>query len=116
MYTYNEENIKFFRSPPSWEACLEKIGDAPYWKIEGKVCHRIHTEPKYIVVNYIPLEATPELLQTYESYFTVYPNKKALYSMSYYTLAQLKVLNQQLGLSTQGTKKVLYDQLSILNT
>lgn len=115
MYTYHPANIQFFRSPPSLEACLEKIGDAPYWKIEGKVCHRIHPEPKYILVNFVPLEVTPELLKTYESYFTVYPNKKTLYAMSHYTLSQLKVLNQQLGMSTEGTKKVLYDQLSILN-
>lgn len=115
MYAYNLSNIHFFRSPPSWEACLEKIGDAPYWKIEGKICHRVHAEPKYILVNFIPLEVTPELLKTYESYFAVYPNKKALYAMSHYTLAQLKELNQQLGLPIEGTKKVLYDQLLVLN-
>lgn len=114
MYTYNQANIQFFRSPPSLEACLEKIGDSPYWKIEGKVCHRVHPEPKYIIVQFVPLEVTSELLKTYETYFAVYPNKKALYAMSHYTLAQLKELNRQLDLSTEGTKKVLYDQLSIL--
>lgn len=114
MFTYHPDNIQFFRKPPSLEACLEKIGDAPYWKIEGKVCHRIHKEPKYLLVNYIPLEVTPELLKTYESYFAVYPNKKSLYAISHYTLAQLKELNQQLGLPTEGTKKKLYDQLSQL--
>ena len=116
MYAYHSDNIQFFRSSPSWEACLEKIGNAPYWKVQGKVCHRIHPEPKYILVNYVPLEVTPELLQTYESYFAVYPNKKALYAMSHYTLDQLKELNHQLDLPTEGTKKVLYEQLSILNT
>jgi len=112
MYTYHQDNIQFFRAPPSLEACLEKIGDAPYWKIEGKVCHRIHPEPKYILVNYVPLEATPERLKTYESYFAVYPNKKPLYSISHYTLAQLKDMNQQFDLPTEGTKKALYEQLS----
>ena len=111
MYSYNQANIQFFRSPPSLEACLEKIGDAPYWKIEGKVCHRVHPEPKYLIVNYVPLEVTPELLKTYESYYAVCPNKKALYAMTHYTLAQLKVLNQQLDLPIEGNKKVLYEQL-----
>ncbi len=115
MYVYHPDNIQFFRSPPSLEACLEKIGDAPYWKIEGKVCHRMHPDPKFIIVNYVPLEVTPELLKTYESYFAVYPNKKALYAMSHYSLSQLKELNAQLGLPTEGTKKVLYEQLLVLN-
>ena len=115
MYTYHPDNIQFFRKPPSMEACLEKMGDAPYWKVEGKVCYRTHPDPKYIVVNYVPLEVTPELLKTYESYFAVYPNKKSLYAMSHYSLSQLKEMNQQLDLPTEGTKKVLYEQLSFLS-
>ena len=114
MYVYHPDNIQFFRSPPSLEACLEKIGDAPYWKIEGKVCHRMHPDPKFIIVNYVPLEVTPELLKTYESYFAVYPNKKALYAMSHYSLSQLKELNDQLDLPTEGNKKVLYEQLVLM--
>ena len=114
MYAYNPANIQFFRSPPSLEACLEKIVDAPYWKIEGKICYRIHSEPKYILVNYVPLEVTPELLKTYESYYAVYPHKKNLYAMSHYTLTQLKEMNQQLDLPIEGTKKILYEQLNIL--
>ena len=47
----------------------------------------------------------------YKDYVHVLPNKKTLYSMSHYSLGEIKELASRLNVSTEGTKKDIYERI-----
>lgn len=108
IFTLCEKNIAFLKNPV--EKYKERIGDAPYWSIHGRICYHNHEEPTYIIHNFIPVEAI-DAKDWYLDYVHVYPNKKTLYTMSHYSLSELKELAQQLEVSLEGKKKDIYERI-----
>jgi hypothetical protein len=107
IFTLRDDNIAFLKNP-TMEKCKERIGDAPYWTIHGRICYHNHVEPTYIIHNAIPVEAEKEW---YKDFVHVYPDKKTLYAMSHYALNELKELAEKLGVSTEGKKKDIYERI-----
>jgi len=107
IFTLRDENIAFLKQP-TMEKCKERIGDAPYWTIHGRICYHNHVEPVYIIHHAIPVEAEKEW---YNDFVHVYPDKKTLYAMSHYSLTELKELAEKLELSTEGKKKDIYERI-----
>ena len=108
MFEMTKENIHFFKSPPSMEACLHRVGSESYWIVDGRFCYKA-PDPKFIIHNHVVVEATDDAKKRYESYF--HATKKPLYAMSHYTLADLKDVATRLELPTEGTKKSLYTSI-----
>ena len=92
------------------EKCKERIGNAPYWTIHGRICYHDYADPTYIIHNAIPVEAI-EARDWYTDYVHVYPDKKTLYAMSHYSLTELKELAKKLDISTEGKKKDIYERI-----
>jgi len=107
IFTLRDENIAFLKHP-TMEKCKERIGDAPYWTIYGRICYHNHVEPVYIIHHAIPVEVEKEW---YNDFVHVYPDKKTLYAMSHYSLNELKELAEKLELSTDGKKKDIYERI-----
>ena len=107
IFTYSEDNVAYLKNP-TMEKCKERIGDAPYWTIHGRICYHDHPEPAYIIHNAIPIEAEKEW---FDDYVHVYPDKKTLYAMSHYSLTELKELAKKLAISDEGKKKDLYERI-----
>ena len=108
MFEMTKENIHFFKSPASMEACLQRVGNESYWIVDGRFCYK-SPDPTFIIHNHVVVEATEDAKKRYESYFQV--TKKPLYAMSHYTLAELKDMATRLELPIEGTKKSLYTSL-----
>ncbi len=109
IFTLCEENISFLTNL-SLKKCKERIGNAPYWTIHGRICYHDHADPTYIIHNAIPVEFT-EAMDWYTDYVHVYPDKKTLYAMSHYSLIELKELAKKLEISTEGKKKDIYERI-----
>ena len=109
IFTYSEENVAFLKNP-TMDACKARIGDAPFWTVTGRICYHDHVDPVYIIHNSIPIEAK-ETKEWFVDYVHVYPDKKTLYSMSHYSLTELKELAKKLVLSEEGKKKELYERI-----
>ena len=112
VFTLSEENQHFLKNP-TMEDCKARIGDAPYWTIQGRVCFHNHPEPIYIIHHNIPVEAV-DAKEWYTDFVHVFPNKKTLYAMSHYSAPELKALATRLELSPEGTKKVLYERIQTI--
>jgi hypothetical protein len=111
VFTLTNENELFLKNP-SMEACKARIGDAPYWTIQDRICYHNHSEPLYIIHHNIPVEAV-DAKEWYKDFFHVFPNKKTLYAMSHYSLSELKELAICLEIPVDGIKKVIYERIQI---
>ena len=109
IFTYSDENISFLKNPTK-TSCKAYMKDAPYWTIFHHICYHNHPEPTYIVHNNLPIEAV-DAKEWYKDYVHVLPNKKTLYSMSHYSLGEIKELASRLHVSTEGTKKDIYERI-----
>ena len=109
IFTLRDENISFLKNP-TMEKCKERIGDAPYWTVTGRICYHDHVDPIYIIHHAVPVEAA-EAKEWFAEYVHVYPDKKTLYAMSHYSLGELKELARKLEISEEGKKKELYERI-----
>jgi len=109
IFTWTEENA-FFLKNPTMDECKNRIGDATYWSIHGRICYHDYPEPIYIIHNNIPVESK-DSKEWYKDFVHVYPDKKTLYAMSHYSLTELKELAKKMVLSEEGKKKELYERI-----
>jgi len=109
IFTLRDDNVAFLKNP-TMEKCKERIGDAPYWTIKGRICYHDHPDPVFIIHHNVPVEAV-EAKEWFEDYVHVYPDKKTLYAMSHYSLTELKELAKRLTISEEGKKKELYERI-----
>lgn len=108
-FVFNKTNFEFLKEP-SWEACMQRIGTSPYWRIQNRVCWH-YGDPQFIVHNNYFVDGPPE---KYQDYFHILNPKKPLYAMTHYSATELKTMARQLALLDTGTRPELYARISTL--
>ncbi len=103
IFVFTKANIEFFQSP-TW---MDKIQQAPYWLVDGRICYHVHELPVYVIHQQLPLEYIPEI---YDSYLHIVKDKKPLYAMSSYSHAELVDMSTRLELPL-GTKTQMYAKI-----
>ena len=106
IFVFNTTNFEFLKEP-TLEACLARIGDAPYWRIQDRVCWR-YGFPQFIIHNNYLVEWSPE---KYDDYLHIVNPKKPLYKMSHYSASELKKMANQLNVVDTGTRSELYARI-----
>ena len=109
IFEMTSANVKFFKSPPSLDACLKKIGNEPYWKVKDRICYHVHEKPKYIIHNDVYLPS--DYVHHYDDYFHL-NMKKPLYAFSHYSSKELEDMCTRLHISC-GKKREMYDKIAL---
>jgi hypothetical protein len=107
IFVFNKTNFEFLKEP-TLEACLTRIGNAPYWRVQNRVCWH-YGEPQFIIHNNYVVEALPD---KYKDYFHVTNPKKPLYAITHYSAGELKSMARQLSILDTGTRIELYARIA----
>ncbi len=106
IFVFNKTNFEFLKEP-TLEACLTRIGSAPYWRIQDRVCWH-YGDPKFIIHNNYIVEGSDK----YTDYFHIVNPKKPLYAITHYSAGELKSMARQLSLLDTGTRIELYARIA----
>jgi hypothetical protein len=109
IYEMTPQNIQYFKSPASFENCLSRMGNVPYWHVIDRICYHVHETPMYIICNNVFISSNYSYL--FDDYLHVANGKKPIYSISYYTLHDLETICNRLHLPT-GKKRDMYDSIT----
>jgi hypothetical protein len=105
IFVLNKTNFDFFKKDPSIENCT-KIAEA--WIIYGRVCYHA-CETEYVIHNNV-IHTDKHL---YDGYLHVEPMKRPMYSISHYTMGELKDMADRLMIS-KGTKTEMYTSIRVI--
>lgn len=108
IFVLNKTNIEFLKNV-SEETSLAKIGNAPYWKTDGRLCIHYTDVPQFILHHHIPLDANQAHL--FDDYLHITNLKKPLYAITHYTLADLSDMATRLQIPL-STKREMYENIS----
>jgi len=108
IFVLNKTNIEFLKNV-SDETALSKIGNAPYWKIDGRLCIHYAETPQFILHHRIPIDASHASF--FDDYLHVTNLKKPLYAITHYSIAELSDMSTRLHLPL-STKREMYENIS----
>ena len=104
-FVFTQTNFEYLKNP--LELSMKRIGDAPYWRIQNRLCWH-YGDPHYILHNHYLVDNNPD---KYKDYFHIHNPKKPLYAMTHYSATELKTMARQLNVSDTGTRAELYERI-----
>ena len=105
-FVFTQTNFEYLKDPRT--ESMKRIGNAPYWRIQNRVCWH-YGDPQYILRNDYLVENDQE---KYKDYFHIINPKKPLYAMTHYSANELKSMARQLNVLDTGTRIELYARIN----